>query len=79
MVSGHASGQLCRLRLTVPTAPGADPSQVRAPCFYRDCQKCLPFDALLLWEQVNNWCASFLCMHLSAWLACLKLITAGLP
>ncbi|KAK9822707.1 hypothetical protein WJX81_005335 [Elliptochloris bilobata] len=28
VVSGHESGQLCSLRLTVPTAPGADPSQV---------------------------------------------------
>ena len=32
-MSGHASGQLCRLRLTVPTAPGADPSQVGPPHF----------------------------------------------
>ena len=34
-MSGHASGQLCRLRLTVPIAPGADPSQVGALRFRR--------------------------------------------
>lgn len=29
VVCGHESGQLCRLRLTVPQGPGAAPSQVR--------------------------------------------------
>lgn len=68
-MSGHASGQLCRLRLTVPTAPGADPSQVGVLRFHQPRQMSPSFMHCSTGNEFKimqySKALSF-CMHLSA-------------